>query len=268
MAVETRVATGRLVLIQGKLALIPALALESLVFLSFFLLYFIGRGLGGDDVGLATANAERIIDSERALGMFWEPGMQRAILDNKSLLDVANFTYRFLHLPVVGVMGVLFFLTDLRKYRVLRNALLLSCIIGIPFYHLFPVTPPRLLADHGVDLGFVDTIGQLAQVKPGAMANRYAAVPSYHFGWIMLVAIGAAWCWRSRVLPVLALGFTILMSWAIIVTANHYILDMVAGGIAVGAALLVTYRFERWADAHPEAVSRFTFTVSGHRLPF
>lgn len=268
MAAPSRIESGPIAFLNEKLQLFPAFVVETLVFCSFFFLYFVARGTAATNVDLATDNAMRIVDLQRSLGFFWEPAMQRAVIDNDRLMDVANFTYRFLHLPVVGVLGVLFFLTDLRKYRVLRNAFLLSCLIGIPFYHLFPVTPPRLLDEHGVFLGFVDSLEGLRQAKPGSLANQYAAVPSYHFGWIMLITIGAAWCWRSWLVPVAGLSFLALMCWSIIVTANHYILDMVAGGIAVAIALLIAYRFERWADDNPERVARFTFTIRGHRLPF
>src|SRR5690606_19500862 len=109
-----------------------------------------------------------------------------------------NITYMHLHLNLLLVMGFFIFRTDMKKYRVLRNALLLSAFIGVPFYHLFPVTPPRLLAASGHDFGFVDTLIDVRRPRPGSLANWYAAVPSYHFGWILLLAIGSWWCWCSK----------------------------------------------------------------------
>ncbi len=140
---------------------------ELAVFLTLFVGYFMLRGLPPDRVALSTANAVDIIDFERRLGVFWEAAWQRAAIDHNLLMDAANFTYLNLHLPLLAVLGFGFFHNSVRKYRVLRNALLLSALIGVPFYILYPVTPPRLLLQAGVDYGFRDTLEGMRGSKPG-----------------------------------------------------------------------------------------------------
>jgi len=184
------------------------------------------------------------------------------------LVDIANFTYRYLHMPLLLVAGYFFFAADMRKYRVLRNTILISAAIGILFYWFIPVTPPRLLADAGFDQGFVDTLADERRPRPGAFSNNYAAIPSYHFGWIVLMTIGVWWCWRSLALRAVSVAFAGLMWWAIVVTGNHYFLDMALGAVVVILAMRLSLAWERWV--HPREGREVTWTrrLGGHRLPF
>lgn len=244
-------------------------ALDMAVFVPLFMVYFLLRGLPPDRVATATANARRIIDIEQWLGIFREAAWQDAMLDSPALVDAANFTYLDLHMPLLVVMGYFYILADPRKHRLIRNTILLSAFAAVPIYQLFPVTPPRLLASAGyAGFGFVDTIPPEVRTKPGALANWYAAVPSYHFGWIALGAAGVWWCWRAWTLRMAAVVFAAWMWWAIVVTANHYFLDMVAGAAMVAVCFRLALGFERWAEAHPERVARFTVRAGPVRLPF
>lgn len=244
-------------------------ALDMAVFIPLFIVYFLLRGLPPDRVDVATDNATGIIELEETIGVFHEATWQDAILHNATLVDLANFTYLNLHMHVLVAMGFLFFLTDARKHRVIRNTILLSAFVAVPIYHIFPVTPPRLLASAGhAHFGFVDTIPADVRDKPGALANWYAAVPSYHFGWIALAALGVWWCWKSWVLRAGAVLFAVFMWWAIVVTGNHYFFDMVAGAAVVGLCFLLVRAFEQWAELNPEKVRRFTVRVGPLRLPF
>lgn len=236
--------------------------------LAFFALYFLLRGLPTDRVGLSTRNAFRVIDLERSLGIFWEPRWQQSALGNERLVDLANFTYLHLHMPLLVAVGFAFFLGSTRKHRIIRNAILLSGFLAIPVYFFFPVTPPRLMGSAGYPLGIFDTIPEATRSKPGPLANWYAAVPSYHFGWIALAVFGVWWCWKLWILRFAAVAFAGLMWWAIVVTGNHYFLDMVAGVAMVSGAFFLVSKFEGWAEANPEKVNRFTVRAGPLRLPF
>ena len=243
-------------------------SVDMLVVLAFVFLYFLGRGLPPDRVELSTQNAFHVIDLERSMGIFHERAWQQAMIENGRLVEVANFTYMDLHLPFLALFGLAFFLADARKHRVIRNTILLSAFLAIPIYYLFPVTPPRLMSSAGYPLGIWDTIPDTARDKPGALANWYAAVPSYHFGWIALAMAGVWWTWKNWLLRAAAVAFAGLMWWAIVVTGNHYFLDMVAGVAMVSVAFYFVLKFERWAEANPKKVDRFTVRVGQLRLPF
>jgi membrane-associated phospholipid phosphatase len=230
--------------------------------------YFLLRGLPKDRIALSTENAFRIVDVERSLGIFREPAWQSAMLDNERLVRLANFTYMDLHLPFLATFGLAFFLADGRKHRIIRNTILLSAFLAVPIYFLFPVTPPRLMSSAGYPLGIWDTIPVDQRDKPGSLANWYAAMPSYHFGWIALAMAGGWWCWKAWIIRAAALAFAGLMWWAIVVTGNHYFLDMVAGVCMVSIAFYLVLQFARWAERNPEKVSRITVRCGPLRLPF
>lgn len=243
-------------------------AVDMLVFIALFFLYFLGRGLPSDRVDLATSNAFRIVDFERSLGVFHEPSWQQAAIGNERLISLANFTYLNLHMPLLAGIGFAFFVADARKHRVIRNAILVSAFLALPIYAAFPVTPPRLMGSAGYPIGVFDTIPDDVRSKPGALANWYAAVPSYHFGWISLAVAGVWWTWKPVVVRVGAVAFGTLMWWAIVVTGNHYFTDMVAGAAMVALSFAIAVAFERWAERNPERVARFTVRAGPLRLPF
>jgi hypothetical protein len=78
-------------------------------------------------------------------------------------------------------------------------------------------------------------------LQPPAFVNQYAAVPSLHFGWDLL--IGIALITQSRWLAVRIAGAIIplLMVSAIVLTANHYIFDALAGGAVALTGLAIAY---------------------------
>jgi membrane-associated phospholipid phosphatase len=115
-------------------------------------------------------------------------------------------------------------------------------------------------------MGFIDTLEGVRRTKPGPLANDYAAVPSYHFGWIFLAVVGVWWCWRSWLLRAGSLAFAGLMWWSIVVTGNHFFFDMVLGALLVLLALFLSFRLEAWLGS--DAPRRPTVNVGGHRLPF
>src|SRR6185436_17975648 len=100
------------------------------------------------------------------------------------------------------------------------------------------------------DLGFVDTARVVGPASYGAgspykgFANQFAAMPSLHFGWALVIAwavlLATKSRWRYFVLlhPVLTLA-------AIVLTANHYWLDAVAAAALFGVALGVDHFVER-----------------------
>jgi hypothetical protein len=94
---------------------------------------------------------------------------------------------------------------------------------------VFPVAPPRL-----ADIGLVDTVTQHSNayrvLQPKAFTNQYAAVPSLHFGWDLLIGIALVTNARWLAVRVFGAVVPVLMFAAIVLTANHYIFDAIAGG--------------------------------------
>lgn len=213
-----------------------------------FLLYFIVRGSVVDKHDVALENANRIIDWERALGIYWEPRLQDLILGHRFWIEVMNFIYFWLDFPLIVVLGLwLYFGGHRHEYTVARDALLLSGAIALVIYHLFPVMPPRLLPS-GEFVGTIEEYSDLSYQAQSlsAFVNPYAALPSLHFGWAMIIGGAIFVAFRSPLVRVFGLSLPWLQLASIVFTANHYILDAVAGLFVCLAGLLLAWGVQLW----------------------
>jgi len=213
------------------------------------LVYFLLRARAPVDVDRAVRVAVRLIDIEKSLGLFREQELQSATTGARWARELANLTYAYLHFPVLAGMGAWVWWRNPTRFAVVRNTMYVSMVIGLACYYLLPVAPPRLLASYGHDYGFVDTVfGQNAGVpypQPSFYVNDFAAMPSYHFGW-MALASAAIWVeTRNPFGRLLAAVLLLAMVWASAATANHLFVDMVLGGLAVGVSWVVARRISR-----------------------
>ena len=212
-----------------------------------FLLYFIVRGQVHDDYDAALANARDIIDWERTLGIYWEPRLQDWVLDRRVIVEIANFVYFWLDFPLIVVLAFWFYFTQRHTYTVIRDALLLSGAIALVIYYLYPVMPPRLLPG-GEFVGTIEKYHDLSYQASSteAFVNPYAAVPSLHFGWAMILGAAMFFTMRHWSLRAFGLAMPWLQLAAIVLTANHYILDAFAGLLVCLAGAALAIGFQRW----------------------
>jgi hypothetical protein len=192
----------------------------------------------------AEANAADLIRLEKVLGIYWEADLQRLIVTNDWIQRVANGIYLYGHGPVILVIAVLLYVSRQPVYLLTRNTFLLSGAIGLVIYYMYPVAPPRLVPGSE----FIDTVLTEYHVRrvlmPDFLTNEYAAVPSLHFGWNLAMGVAVWTAFANPVARTFAVVMPVLMLVAIVITANHFILDAVAGTIvvAVGAVLAVAAR--------------------------
>src|SRR4030095_15466807 len=136
--------------------------------------------------------------------------------------------YLYGHLPLIGALAVWLYFRHRRQYLLMRNAFLISGAIALVIYLKFPTAPPRLLP---ASFGFEDTLfhqyGQERPLTPTFFVNQYAAMPSMHFGWNLLVGLSMWLSTRNVLVRTLAVLMPIAMFTTIVLTANHYILDPV-----------------------------------------
>jgi hypothetical protein len=217
------------------------LAVQFLLIVGAALCYFAVRGLTQSSLALAQDNARAVVRLERRLGISWEHAAQALVIDHETLVRIVNAVYMYGHWPVIAVtLGVLFARAPDRFY-LLRNAMFVSGAIGLVIFALVPVAPPRL----GV-LDLIDTVTQGTReyrtLQPPGLINRYAAVPSLHFGWNLLVGIIVWRTTRRRALRAAALVVPAAMAFAVVATANHYVIDVVMGGAVALVGLVVAER--------------------------
>jgi hypothetical protein len=203
-----------------------------------YLVYFGVRAITQGSARDAVAHALDLIRLERDLGVDWEEPVQRVTLHSQLLVDGANAVYMYGHWPVIVVAGVLLFRYRPEHYFRLRDACLMSGLVGLVVFSVFPVAPPRL-----TDLPLVDTVTRddsgYRQIVPPSMVNEYAALPSFHVGWNLLLGVVVFGATRHWLLRTLAIVGPASMAVAVVATANHYVLDVVAGAVIVIACLVV-----------------------------
>jgi hypothetical protein len=229
-----------------------------------FLLYFIVRANVVDRPDLALANAREVIDAERALGVFAEPSWQQAILDSGLLVRFFNFVYFWLDFPLIVALGLSMYAFRRRQYTFTRDAILFSGAAALICYSLLPVAPPRLVPETGM----IDTLQSYNNLSYQAQStdffvNPYAAMPSLHVGWAVLVSIGVVMAWPgNRLVLALAIAHPIAQTASTVFTGNHFFLDA-AGGLAAAAAGLA---FAVFMQRTGYALARAWLGLEGDKL--
>lgn len=251
-------------------------------------------------VHVARRHALQLIHLEQQLHIFYEVEIQRFFLQYPSLMACINSIYSFIHIPATILFLIwLFWYTESRTvaikgsheiiagestlnqaplYEARRRTMALCNLLAFIVFTAWPCMPPRLLSDpnihspagsEGRKYGFVDTVhgdgGQGSVWTQNKFCNQYAAMPSLHFGYSLLIGLtimtiplkptpnspgGSVTKFNLRGttfhvrLPsaqralCLTLGFLypFIILVAIVATANHFIIDAIAGAVVCGIA--------------------------------
>jgi hypothetical protein len=130
------------------------------------------------------------------------------------------------------------------NYAVFRNAFLISGLIALIGFTMVPLAPPRFMPE----FGFTDTIVHAQSyyaLQNPKIVNQYAAMPSLHFGWDLLIAIAIGYNARARWVRILAVFLPFVMLGGIVLTANHYFLDAAAGALVSLMGLTIAVMLRR-----------------------
>ncbi|KAL5337834.1 hypothetical protein BJX70DRAFT_224652 [Aspergillus crustosus] len=242
-------------------------------------------------VDIARRHALELIRIEQALGLFWEVPIQQFFLRHPLLMRWTNWVYSFIHIPgTIAFLVWLYFYTITRNrfyesqpgkprgvmsgspagpllYQARRRTLAVCNLLAFVVFTLWPCMPPRLLSDKNVEgpvgklarsYGFVDTVhgaeGAGSVWTENRFCNQYAAMPSLHFGYSLMIGLTIMTIplpahhrvstrlrighfgvrvpsWRRLACLSLGIAYPAIILAAIIATANHFILDAVAGAV-------------------------------------
>jgi PAP2 superfamily len=210
-------------------------ALREIVLIgSTFGLYELGRHLVGRRGALAFTDADSVVSAERLLHLPSEMGLQHALLSSESLVRAANVFYVSVHFPATIAFLVWMWVFRPRAYTWARSLLVSVTVVAFVLHVTFPLAPPRMLP------GFVDTMAVYGPSAYGegtqSVTNQYAAMPSLHAAWaliiafVLVVSLRGRWRW-------LALLHPLVTTLVIVGTGNHYWLDVLAAGALVLIAL-------------------------------
>lgn len=216
----------------------PPLVRELFLVVGLFVVYKLGRQGANGHVEEAFRNAGHVWDFERIVGLPGEGAVQGLLLRSDTLIHLANTYYATVHFPATLLFLVWLYWRRPRHYVWSRRILAVLTGAALALHLLFPLAPPRMLdAAALVDTGQVygpTVYGETPATD--SMANQFAAMPSLHFGWAVMVAVGlivatrSRWRWLWLLHPALTL-------FVIVGTANHYWLD----AIVVSALLAVAF---------------------------
>lgn len=237
------------------------LAIEIVLCGAVYSAYSLVRNLFGSaavEPAVAAANADIVIDIEKAMGLYIEADVQQAFIGFTPFIQFWNLFYGAFHFFVTfGVLVWLYVRRD-EQYRFWRRAGLVATASALIGFAVFPLMPPRLLGNCGPygacrpDQPFVDTVievGGLWSFESSGwetVSNQYAAMPSLHIGWALWCALVMVPRARSVPAKMLAGSYPLLTMFAIVVTANHYWIDGLGGVAVVALGYGVSTAYDRY----------------------
>jgi membrane-associated phospholipid phosphatase len=188
-------------------------------------------------------DATKIINFERVLHVFVEPSIQAWTLNQHWLLDIADFTYLNAHYLVSILALVFIYIRRNRSFYFVRNMFMIAMAIALVGYALYPTAPPRLLPEWG----FTDTIQQFTGITVergagSALLNLYAAVPSMHVCFALMIGIPMSRLvkhWPARVAWRL---YPVVITFVVVATGNHYFTDVFLGALTAALSAFLADR--------------------------
>jgi hypothetical protein len=252
-------ARARSLLPNGPLDLIRQIVL----FCGAYWLYRIVRGLVDGRSGEAFANAREVISIERALGLFVEPGVHAWASAHAVVIDFASWMYLNSHFAVTTVTLAWLYLRRNERFYFVRNMFMVAMGIALVGYVLVPTAPPRLMPEWG----FSDSVAAFTGVdhdtgSAGVLFNPFAAIPSMHVAYALMLGLTMAQVVRRPWARVLWWCSAPVVTFVVVATANHWWIDAFLGAVvaATSAAcahgLFARVRPEVWAfspAAYPSA---------------
>lgn len=235
---------------QGWLDALRQLAL----FAGAYYLYRLVRGLTDGSAGVAFANARDLVAIERDMGLFFEAGLQDWVQRNAHIvLDAANWMYVNSHFVVTTTFLIWLYLFRNESYYFVRNMFMIAMGLALVGYLVYPTAPPRFLPEWGFDDTVAQFVGREAANSAGVLYNPYAAVPSMHVAFALMIGIPAMQLVRHHALKAAWGLYPLVVTFVVVVTANHFWLDAALGVAVAGAsawaaaAALARARPHAWA---------------------
>jgi hypothetical protein len=224
-------------------------SIEVATLLALYAVYEVVRGQGHATVAAAREHTHWIVDLERSLHVFGERAVQHAVDAVPAVPTLLGVAYIVLHFVGTTTFLVWVYRAHRNRFPLVRNTIIAATGIALTLYVLFPVAPPRLAA-----LGFADTVSDDAKVNLSSsllkgLYNPFAAVPSLHFGYALLVGVTVATVARRRSVRVLGAVYPAVMLLVIVGTGNHFFFDAAAGALAIGVGYLIAKRIDSATSA-------------------
>ncbi len=208
---------------------------ELALLVALWVAYTAVRATAGTDVHGANESARTILGLERALHVNLEHAANQWAVGQRGVQVVASFLYASCHLVVTGAVLLWLYHRRPGDYRPLRRALVITTAVALVCYLVVPTAPPRFLPGYTDILQLTADVGWWPATSGASSVptNELAAFPSMHAGWSLWVALVLVVAARSWVLKVSGVVYALTITAVVILTANHWVLDVVAGWVTV-----------------------------------
>jgi membrane-associated phospholipid phosphatase len=226
-------------------------ARQWLLFGGAYYVYRLVRGLVDGHPNVAYQHSRDIVNLERSWHLFIEKDVQAWAIAHPIFIHVADWMYVNSHFLVTTTFLIWLYVARNHAYYFVRNMFMVGMVFALIGYVVFPAAPPRFLPEWGFQDTVADFFGNSASQTASVLYNPYAAMPSMHVAFALMVAVPAMQLMRHRWVKVLWAFYPLLVTFVVISTGNHFWLDGAFGVVvAICSAVLAKTAFAR---VRPEA---------------
>ena len=228
----------------------PDLLRQILLFCGAYWLYRIVRGMTEGREAEAFDNARDLIGLERALGLFIEPAVNAWAESTDWVIDGASWAYVNSHFTITSITLAFIYLRRNASFYFIRNMFMVAMGIALVLYAAYPTAPPRFMPEWG----FADSVARFTGLtaegsSADALYNPFAAVPSMHVAFALMLGVPMASMSSRRWVKALWLAYPLFVSFVVVATANHWWFDAFLGGLTAAVAAAAALVFARWRPA-------------------
>ena len=223
---------------------------QIVLFCGAYWLYRLVRGQVWDQSAAAFDHARDIVQLERSTHVFFEQSVQAWAIGTGFVDDIASWMYLNSHFVVTTCTLAFIYLFRNEHFYFVRNMFMVAMGLALVGYVLYPTAPPRMLPE----LGFADTVADftgISESSVGALFNPFAAVPSMHVCFALMLSVPMIRMARHRWAKALWCAYAPVVTFVVIATGNHWVFDAVTGAMVAGVSALAAQTL--FARARPRA---------------
>ncbi|MDQ4041431.1 MAG: phosphatase PAP2 family protein [Actinomycetota bacterium] len=214
------------------------------LFAAAYYAYRFVRGAVDGKAAEAFANGRELISLERTLNLFFEPAVQAWASGQAWLIDFASWMYVNSHFSITLGALVFIYLFHNSSFYFIRNMFMVAMGLALVGYVLYPTAPPRFFPEWG----FTDSVSEFTgipqdSVAVNALFNPFAAVPSMHVAFALMLGWPLARLVKRRVFKVIWFLYPFLVTFVVVATGNHFWMDAFLGALVAGVSAYVAQAF-------------------------
>jgi hypothetical protein len=207
------------------------------LFAAAYYAYRFVRGAVDGKAADAFQNGRELISLERTLNLFFEPAVQTWASGKAWLIDFASWMYVNSHFSITLGALVFIYLFHNPSFYFIRNMFMIAMALALVGYVVYPTAPPRFFPEWG----FTDSVSEFTgipqdSVAVNALFNPFAAVPSMHVAFALMLGWPLARLVKHRVFKVMWLLYPFLVTFVVVATGNHFWMDAFLGALVAAVS--------------------------------